>query len=398
MYNLTISRANGKKTSQEKINKQIDYLIKRSLASSRGRSWEVKTKTLPTYQQDDLWVFSAELTFEKTKGHKSGEAENNQFEQIKAMLAQSGQSAKFGPYPWKILGDEDIALIPTQTIAQPKKAIAHVMGVQDVHNPIGVKSWGNLHIPPELFTSDDAIAQHPCFQNIYGLEPQIRTILSGIQSAVETNGNRRFHFVLHGPPACAKTTTLLAIEKLLGEGSVLRLDATSTTRAGLERLFFQDLPEVPPLVFMEEAEKCNEDFLKIWLGALDDRGEIRKVNFRMCQTRQIKILFFCTVNNKGAFDALMNDKAGGKQPGALSSRCVNDIYFPRPSEKILTQILVREIKNNGGKEEWIDPCLKLAKELQTDDPRKVLSFLAGQDRLLSGEYQKDRMAIKSNEK
>lgn len=393
MYKLNLQRVNGKKSSIVKVNKQIDYLVARALAGTRGKCWTANRKHEQPYEENGLWVFNVSLTFEKIKGHKDGQAEENQFNQIKAMLAQTGLSSKFGPYPWKLLDND--AIIPVQT-EKPKKVVHGVSGIHDVQNPIIVKNWNQLHIPPELFKSDAEISNHPCFQNIYGLEPQIRTILSGIQSAIETDGNRRFHYVLHGPPACAKTTTLLAIEQLLGPGSVLRLDATSTTRAGLERLFFQDLPEVPPLVFMEEAEKANEDWLKIWLGALDDRGEIRKVNFRMCQTRQIKILFFCTVNNKHAFDQMMNDKSGSKQPGALSSRCVNDIYFPRPNEKILTQILIREIRNNGGKEEWIGPCIKLAKDLETNDPRKVLSFLAGQDRLLTGEYQKDRLAIKNS--
>ena len=54
----------------------------------------------------------------------------------------------------------------------------------------------------------------------------------------------------------------------------LRLDAPSTEGAGIEKLFFSDLDVIPPLVFMEEAEKADPEALKVWLGALDDRGEI----------------------------------------------------------------------------------------------------------------------------
>jgi hypothetical protein len=178
---------------------------------------------------------------------------------------------------------------------------------------------------------------------------------------------------------------------MFGPGAVLRLDATSTTRAGIEKLFFSDLDVIPPLVFMEEAEKADPEALKVWLGALDDRGEIRKVNFRVNQLREVKVLFICTVNNKTVFDKMMG--SDGSEAGALSSRCVSQVYFPRPSDVVLRQILEKEVGRNGGDPAWITPCIQLAQEMGVSDPRIVRSYLAGGERLLDGTYQEDWKSI-----
>jgi hypothetical protein len=60
---------------------------------------------------------------------------------------------------------------------------------------------------------------------------------------------------------------------------------------------------------------------------------------------------------------------------------------------ILRSILRKDILCKGGKEEYIEQCIELAKTTNTDDPRKVLSFLSGGERLLSGEYQDDLLKI-----
>jgi hypothetical protein len=272
--------------------------------------------------------------------------------------------------------------------------IQHLLGgVRQVGLFGPAKKWEQLAVPPELLgpDSDAALAAHPAWRNLYGVNPQIRIILSNIKRAHETNGESRNHGVLFGHAGCGKTTTMFGLEHMFGEGSVLKLDATSTTRAGLEKLFFNDLTEIPPLVFMEEAEKADPEALKIWLGALDDRGEIRKVNFRVNMLRSVKVLFICSVNNKALFDKMMG--SDGSEAGALSSRCVSQVYFPRPSQAVLIQILEKEIREKGGRGEWITPAIHLAEELGVSDPRIVRSYLAGGDRLLDGTYQRDWLAI-----
>jgi hypothetical protein len=399
-HSVQLIRYVSKRPSPDKIKAQIDFIVGRALASNRGRGWEETSRKFEDIIETSKgWRYSCLLVLEKTSGRgRDGEVEFKQWQDIKAMLELTGKSAKFKETPWKVIfkdgddmGDATVTHSDESDESQPSEEIT---GVKTVAGSMSEKvlDWSDLKIPDELLESDQALAEHPAFSDLYDLGPQIRTVLSAIKRAIETNGASRNHSVLYGEPGCGKTSTLRAVEKLFGPGSVLHLDATSTTKAGIEKLFFSELKQYPRLVFLEEAEKAPEDGLKIWLGALDDRGELRKVNFRQTQIREIQILFFCTANNKRAFDNMMGTGSG--EPGALSSRCVNEIQFPRPAESTLRKILEKEIDQKGGKKDWITPCLELAKELKVSDPRKVKAFLTGGDRLLDGTYQWDQRKIR----
>lgn len=431
MYTLYLQRSLSKKTSDEKIQAQIDYIVTRGMAGARGKTWEVQSNRFaPVQQTNGLWLFQYQLVFTKVRGDRGGEAEYNQWEEIKAMIQQTGQASRFQDYPWTIRAltlpgaetpvpqeetnptdqnsDQSEPIQNTPEVPEPNIApegfenvvaginnvLTSILGGVRVIQPFGpAKKWDQLVVPDELLSleSDRHLANHSAWMNLYGVNPQIRIILSNIKRAHETNGESRNHGVLFGHAGCGKTTTLFALEQMFGSDAILKLDATSTTRAGLEKLFFSDLKEIPPLVFMEEAEKADPEALKIWLGALDDRGEIRKVNFRVNQLREIKVLFLCTVNNKTLFDKMMG--SDGSTAGALSSRCVTQVYYPRPSESVLFEILTKEIRDKGGREEWISPAIQLSKQLGISDPRIVRSYLAGADRLLDGTYQRDWISV-----
>lgn len=406
MYKLTMQRVMQKRSGDDKIKLQAEWLIERALGAGRGKTWKYKLNYSDPFQQNGMWVFRILIDLEKISGQKNTEAEYKQFEEIKAMLIQSGQAQKFQGQNWVLIGGEaDQGSQPLQThdsiqdvITDLNAFVTSIMDVREVQN-IGIaKKWSELIVPDELLgpESDKHLGEHPAWKDLYGVNPQIRVLLSNVKRAQETDGESRNHAVLFGHSGVGKTTTMFALEKMFGKGSALRLDATSTTKAGLEKLFFSDLKEIPPLVFMEEAEKADPEALKIWLGALDDRGEIRKVNFRVNQLRSVKVLFVCTVNNKSLFDKMMG--SDGSEAGALSSRCVTQLYYPRPSENILQQILTKEIEEKGGKKEWIVPAIIMAKEMGITDPRIVKSYLAGGDRLLNGLYQNDWKMIQESRK
>lgn len=416
MPTLLLQRTLSKRTGDDKIHAQIEHILKRGLDAGRGKTWEHDITHAEPIKQNSGWHFRVKIELRKKSGQRGTEAEYKQWENIKAMIQQAGAATKYQPFPWNVteLGANQT---PTtiQTVAQSEQStatpesfesvigdlnntITKIMGVREVQ-PFGMaKTWSELIVPDDLLgsNSDEALSRHPAWQNLYGVNPQIRVVLSNIKRAQETDGESRNHAVLFGHAGCGKTTTMFALENMFGSGSVLKLDATSTTRAGLEKLFFNDLNEIPPLVFMEEAEKADPEALKIWLGALDDRGEIRKINFRVNQLRSLKILFICSVNNKAAFDKMMG--SDGSEAGALSSRCVTQVYYPRPTDAILHQILTKEIREKGGNMDWIPPALGLAKEMGVSDPRIVRSYLAGGDRLLSGSYQRDWQAIYNAQK
>jgi hypothetical protein len=121
--------------------------------------------------------------------------------------------------------------------------------------------------------------------------------------AGDTEGKVRNHGVLFGHAGCGKTTTLLALENMFGPGAVLRLDATSTTRAGIEKLFFSDSAVCAAAGLHGRSRGADvEDAAQgVARCPFDDRGEIRKVNFRVNQLREVRVLFLCTVNDKKAF-------------------------------------------------------------------------------------------------
>lgn len=435
-YSITLQRVVGKRTSDEKIQKQIDKIVERSLGGDRGRTWtSTSVEIARPFQTPHGWRFQYRLNFEKVHGNRHGEAEYKQWEAIKDIVYKCGQNACFQDQKWNVVhvvadGAEESVPVElnasllhheliepsTNTIqSEPNPEFSDVEpagfsaiigslnaeikkfggGIREIQ-PFGTaKTWDQLNVPDELLgiDSDRHIANHPAWNNLYGVNPQIRILLSNIKRAKETNGESRNHAVLFGKTGCGKSTALFALEKMFGSDSVLKLDATSTTKAGLEKLFFSDLKDrpLPPLVFMEEAEKADPEALKIWLGALDDRGEIRKINFRVNQLRSVKVLFICSVNNKVVFDRMMG--TGGSEAGALSSRCVTQIYFPRPSEEILYQILSKEVQEKGGEMEWIAPAIEMAKIMGVTDPRMVRSYLAGGHRLLNKQYQQDWLAV-----
>lgn len=386
-----IQRLNGKNTNISKIDKQVKFIVEKSLQTLSSFKFIEKNNIFDGKNtKDGLYLYKYEISF-KYIGLRSKLEDS--VKTLEDKISKYCGYSSFGSYPWTITSKENKIEILEESVSEESSPHLNTDDIKHLApDQNEVPSWSDLKFPDDLLSNDVALSNHPSFKNIYGLNPQIRTILSSIKSAIDTNGNRRNHTVLWGKPACGKTQVVLALENLLGPNSVLRLDATSTTRAGLEKLFFKDLVKIPPIVVCEEIEKAKEEWLQIWLGALDDRGEIRKINFRTCLVRELKILFICTVNDKNLFDKMMGGE-GSNKPGALSSRCVNDVYFPRPNIDILRSILRKDILCKGGKEEYIEECIKLSKTTNTDDPRKVLSFLSGGERLLSGEYQDDLLKI-----
>jgi len=423
LYSITIERRCSQRSGEKKIQKDLDYFAEKAL---KGRpTWKL-ARCFQTRQikkaRNGFWVFSYCLVFEKVRGQKGGDAEYKQWSALQNIIETYAGGTRFGKFPWRVTSVNEGEVPPKAEVQEPwseyenppkdspedtppddtsdpPKEKEKMDGVRNITTPDSVTPWSELSFPQELLSQDGALAENEHFKDIYGRDAQIRTVLSAIQAGIESGGARRQHVVLWGHAACGKTSVLTAIGELLGPGAILRLDATSTTRAGLENMIFKELKTIPPIVFCEEVEKGDENALKIWLGALDDRGEIRKVKYKMNSVREFKILFICTVNNKQKFDAMMG--SDGNEAGALSSRCVTDVYFPRPDETILRMILQRDIRKNGGKEEWVEPAIQLAKDMGKivskeiiDDPRRVLSFLAGGDRLPGdGKYQKDRLEI-----
>jgi len=247
-----------------------------------------------------------------------------------------------------------------------------------IENKVSPKQKFDFPMPEEI---------KPFFGHIYDRDAHIRIICSSLKAAQASMFEQRNHCLLWGKPGCAKTEALLGFEKMVGSNNVIKLDASSTTKAGAENLLLE-LDVVPPILLIEELEKCNPLNLPWLLGILDQRGEIIKTNARIgSQRKSAKCLCVATVNNLDELTRMMS--------GALASRFQHKIYFPRPTRPILEKILMREIMKVNGSNAWIKPILDYVLDIEkVNDPRRAISLLDGREKWLTNEYKDDLMAVR----
>lgn len=351
---VVLERFCGQKTNDKTIKEQVNFIVSRALASNRGQGWECSISKKSEPVQSNLgWTFCYTLSFKKTSGRTS--ATEKQWEQIYAYIQKAGQAAKFHKYPWIVVDSPEIkSTVPAVVEKSEEKPI--------------FKDYNTEH-------SD-------FFDHIYNREHQINIICSAIEALRDSDLENRFNCILYGEPGCAKTEILLSTGKMLGEEgkAFLKLDATSITEAGAQRLLL-DSEFIPPVLIVEEIEKAEEKRVRWLLGILDQRGEIRKTNYRIGnRVRGVKMLCLATVNDISLFRSVMS--------GALASRFPHQIYCPRPDNVVLRKILERELKKVNGNPDWIDPTIEICNKLEVTDPRRAIPIcLCGKDRLLDGSYQ-----------
>ena len=219
------------------------------------------------------------------------------------------------------------------------------------------------------------------FSHLYDRDAQVTIVMSALEAALESDWRNRFHTVLMGPPACGKTELLTTLRRLLGDDAVLMLDGTATTQAGLTKEL-AEREELPRVIVIEEIEKSEESALRVLLGLLDTRGELRKVTAREKISRECRVLCFATVNDIEKFNSMLS--------GALGSRFAHQVYCPKPTRDLMAKILTREVTAIAGNARWIIPTLDYMFDiLKSADPRKGIALcLSGRDMWLNGSYIK----------
>lgn len=251
-----------------------------------------------------------------------------------------------------------------QLMVQSEDGVSSIYDVRDI-----------LKFPPDIM-------EH--FSHIYDRDVQIKSILRSIEIARDTNMEVRNHGLLYGYSGGGKTLIGLALEAAFGKIAFRRLDATATTKAGAERLLLEgDI--VPPVIWLEEAEKIAEGNLSWLLGVLDSRGEITKTTARTDVSRLARCLVFVTVNDIEKFKTFHHN--------ALADRFNLPLYCPIPNESLLRQILHDEVKLlPDGNPDWVEPALRYGKDVEnTYQARRLKAILAiGGDRLLDGSFQREQ--------
>lgn len=218
------------------------------------------------------------------------------------------------------------------------------------------------------------------FSRIYDREDHIKIIHASAKTAEQTLYEKRRHILLYGQPACAKSEIFEAFKSWLNSVSetelVFSLDATTTTKAGLEIQLLQRAEEgtLPPFLLLEEIEKHDPTTLLCLLGVMDQRGRIQRTNARIGnKTAAAKIVVWATCNDE--------KKLKNFEGGALFSRFAHKLYCTRPSEILMKRILEREANEMQipveKKEYVINRVMQFGLGIETNDPREFVSFLDG---------------------
>lgn len=133
-------------------------------------------------------------------------------------------------------------------------------------------------------------------------------IKDAIARAVESR--RRIHFLLEGPPACAKSIMLEGVRSAVPDAYIAF--GSRTSASGLSEALFEHQPSV---LLLDEADKMHMDVYAVLLGLMES-GEILETKSR--KTRGIKL--------ETMLIAACNSTA--KMPKEFLSRFALHVVFP----------------------------------------------------------------------
>jgi hypothetical protein len=239
--------------------------------------------------------------------------------------------------------------------------------------------------------TDQVLAED--FPEIIDREAHLRTIHRSTEMFMRSEGAIRSHTILYGEPGACKTNMILALKRWYEKDSEVErvhlCDVTTISKAGLENWILDraESGTLPEILALEEIEKYDMNVLLPLGSVMDGRGVLTKVNAKVNRKGTTKMLIWMTCNN--------DDYVRKWNKGFLWSRCTNEIPCIRPTRgQMETIILPKKIASIHGNPAWAKPACDFAYDvMKTDDPRKIVGLLDGQDGLLDGSYQKDRKKI-----
>lgn len=401
---LEFTRQSERRTSDEKLRAGLEFIATTALKKYSG--WDYKIGTLnarersclyfascPDSVREDMaksphaqWHFSSWIEFFRTRPasldpETARQREELQRKEIYERAAMTGHSQRFGKHPWitklETSSKEVEMLLVTGGSDDMDKEISKE-GSEEEADPIA-------DVEPTSLASVERIEPGDYYKHLFGLDAQVRILLSAVQAAADSNMENRFHSLLFGAPGTGKTDILRSTYKLLSDLNIscLSIDATSTTEAGMRKYLLDEDEVMPEVILIEEIEKAVHSF-KLLLGIMDERGTVSQMNAKRTASRKVPALILANAND---YDVLVK-----MDSGALLSRFPNEIHCPRLNRETLARILERFVSEvRGGDRAWIEPTLQFGFDLLgISDPRQLKRIcLCGKERLLTGEYQRD---------
>jgi hypothetical protein len=243
---------------------------------------------------------------------------------------------------------------------------------------------------PILPVEDSIINIDPTgyFDHLFDREDQINILVSATRTAIDSDFQIRTHIILHGPPAGGKTSLSTAFIEMVGEEHCYRIDATTSTQAGIiSDLFENRQPGSVKFIVIDEIEKCDKEYLRWLLGVMDDRAELRVNNTRVGSLQMpLAALVIATTNNIQLIEGMMG--------GALASRFTEKVYCPRVRDQTIHKAVMQKLKMLRGVDineasAWADKAIEYVRDVEgTDDIRRMIAVAVnGRERLLTGEFQ-----------
>lgn len=396
-FPFTFARVTRKAINREKLKEQLKF-ISDAATRNRAANWDTEIPSrlvniVETGEGENRRLKYTAVVYVVKQRYKDEDAVRARLPNLTKVLARAARRQK-----WTLISDEPVKATADgfevvngagEPTGDPAPRLLTATASGSVEMP-GENKPLIAHVPddfvlPEL--TDDVLREY--FGRIYDREAHIRIIYDNLKTAVKTNFKTRHHILLKGPPACAKTELFLAFIDWLGDDLIEAVDASTMTKAGLERLLLEKAQagELKPILVFEEIEKCHPENISCLIQVMDARGKIQRVNANTVRdgngSADCKIIVWGTCNDE---NELMKFHSG-----AIHSRFGIQPECERPDRILMKRILLREVGEIQGKEEWVEPVLefcydelsKVAKfKDKYNDPRFARSLLAGGDRLL----------------
>ena len=139
------------------------------------------------------------------------------------------------------------------------------------------------------FTKVQASSVKQSMELVVGFED----VKDAIAKAIESR--RRMHFLLEGPPACAKSLILEGIRSSV-PGAYITF-GSRTSAAGLSQVLFENQPTI---LLMDEADKMRADCFSVLLGLMES-GEILETKSQKVRGIKLETMVFAACNSSRKF-------------------------------------------------------------------------------------------------